>query len=160
MGVRQKFLKHRTYRKELITRQDANILGVAEGSQKSGREKKMQLGFGTGEQTMSREKQIKEMSKITKVHCELDNQCGSCHWETCNECLAEVLYTAGYRKKEWISVDERLPERNGRYLTHCNIEGQSLVCILHYCKVGGFNEGTVTHWMPLPSAPKMKGGAE
>lgn len=66
----------------------------------------------------------------------------------------------GYRKQsEWISVEERLPERNGRYLTHCDIEGQSLVCILHYCKVGGFNEGTVTHWMPLPEPPKMKGGA-
>ena len=66
------------------------------------------------------------------------------------------LYKIGYRKQEWISVDERLPERNGRYLTHCNIEGQSLVCILYYCKVGVFNEGTVTHWMPLPEAPKMK----
>lgn len=67
----------------------------------------------------------------------------------------------GYRKQsEWISVDERLPERNGRYLTHCNVEGQSLVCILYYNKVGGFNEGTVTHWMPLSEPPKMKGGAE
>lgn len=70
------------------------------------------------------------------------------------------LYKMGYRKQsegEWISVDERFPERNGRYLTHCNIEGQSLVCILYYSKVGGFNEGAVTHWMPLPEAPKMKG---
>ena len=58
------------------------------------------------------------------------------------------------RKSEWISVEDRLPERNGRYLTHCNIEGQSLVCILYYSKVGGFNEGAVTHWMPLPEAPK------
>ena len=61
-------------------------------------------------------------------------------------------------KTTWISGEDRLPERNGRYLTHCDIECQSLVCILHYCKVGGFNEGTVTHWMPLPEAPKMKGG--
>lgn len=58
----------------------------------------------------------------------------------------------------WISVDERLPERNGRYLTHCNIEGQSLVCVLYYNKIGGFNEGTVTHWMPLPEAPKESEG--
>ena len=57
-------------------------------------------------------------------------------------------------RAEWISVDERLPERNGRYLTHCKIEGQSLVCILYYCNVGGFNEGTATHWMPLPEPPK------
>ena len=58
---------------------------------------------------------------------------------------------------EWISVEEKLPERNGRYLTHCNIEGQSLVCVLYYCKIGGFNESTVTHWKPLPQPPKMKG---
>jgi hypothetical protein len=60
------------------------------------------------------------------------------------------------KQSEWISVEERLPERNGRYLTHCNVEGQSLVCILYYCKVGGFNDGAVTHWMPLPEPP-MKG---
>ncbi len=57
-------------------------------------------------------------------------------------------------KQEWISVADRLPERNGRYLTHCNIEGQSLVCVLYYSKIGSFNEGTVTHWMPLPKVPK------
>lgn len=53
---------------------------------------------------MSREKQIEEMAKATIKHCEIDNQCGSCHWSTCNECLAEVLYNAGYRKQsvgEW-----------------------------------------------------------
>ena len=44
------------------------------------------------------EKQIEEMANITRVWCEIDNSCGSCHWETCNECLAECLYKAGYRK--------------------------------------------------------------
>lgn len=70
------------------------------------------------------------------------------------EWSAHCLQMAGFHKTEWISAEERLPERNGRYLTHCNIEGQSLVCILYYCRVGGFNEGTITHWMPLPEAPK------
>ena len=46
---------------------------------------------------MSKE-QIEEMAKVTMEHCEIDNQCGSCHWSTCNECLSEVLYNAGYRK--------------------------------------------------------------
>jgi hypothetical protein len=73
---------------------------------------------------------------------------------------AKRAYAKGYRKQEWISVEDRMPERNGRYLTHCNIENQSLVCVLYYCKIGGVNEGTVTHWMPLPEPPKMKGGAE
>ena len=44
------------------------------------------------------EKQIEEMANITRVWCEIDNSCGSCHWETCNECLAECLVKAGYRK--------------------------------------------------------------
>ena len=32
--------------------------------------------------------------------------------------------------------------------------------ILYFCKVGGFNDGTVTHWMPLPMPPTEKGGAD
>ena len=73
----------------------------------------------------------------------------------------EKKHTEGDVEKEdngWISVAERLPERNGRYLTHCLIEGQSLICILYYCKVGGFNESTVTHWMLLPEPPKESEG--
>ena len=66
----------------------------------------------------------------------------------------KALKIAEVKQSGWISVEERLPEQSGRYLTHCNIEGQSLVCVLYYCKIGGFNEGTVTHWMPIPEAPK------
>ena len=98
---------------------------------------------------MSREKQIEELTN----ELVFTNNYGTYN------AVATYLVNKGYRKQsEWISVDERLPERNGRYLTHCNIEGQSLVCVLYYCKIGGFNEATVTHWMPLPEAPKMKGG--
>ena len=74
--------------------------------------------------------------------------------------VADHLIANGVTINEWISVDERLPERNGRYLTDCNVEGQRLVCLLYYNKVFGFTEGTVTHWMPLPEIPTMKGGAE
>ena len=63
-------------------------------------------------------------------------------------------YSAGSNAGKWVSVAERLPEKNGRYLTHCNIEGQSLVCVLYYNKIGSFNEGTVTHWQDLPEPPK------
>ena len=124
---------------------------------------------------MSREKQIDidiAVEEMASAIREITVKCGKCEYYKDGSCLkpidmgcdinedilneCDTLYTAGYRKQEWISVDERLPERNGRYLTHCNIEGQSLVCILYYCKVGVFNEGTVTHWMPLPEAPKMK----
>ena len=60
---------------------------------------------------MSRENQIEEMAKATMKHCEIDNQCGSCHWTTCNECLSEVLYNSGYRKQnegEWISLEPEI----------------------------------------------------
>lgn len=46
---------------------------------------------------MSKDKQIEEMAKATMKHCKIDNQCGTCYWSTCNECLSEVLYNAGYR---------------------------------------------------------------
>lgn len=52
---------------------------------------------------------------------------------------------------EWISVNDRLPEKNGRYLVTC--VGIDIPQIRLY-------EGTwdslaeVTHWMPLPELPK------
>ena len=108
---------------------------------------------------MTEEKQIEEIFKIVGSCVEVpDRECDK--YGTCAHCKAVRIYNAGNRKQEWISVEDRLPGRNGRYLTHCNIEGQSLVCILYYCKVGVFNEGTVTHWMPLPEAPQMKGDAK
>ncbi len=75
-------------------------------------------------------------------------------------CELAMRRSGSIPSNKWISVEERLPERNGRYLTHCNIEGQSLVCILYYNKIDGFGEGTITHWMSIPEPPKMKGGAE
>ena len=84
----------------------------------------------------------------------------TCWWEECEE-LAEILYNIGYRKQsEWISVDERLPEKDVRVLVYLNTD-------LSYTKIDtdslddrGFVRWykDVTHWMPLPEAPK--GGAE
>lgn len=83
--------------------------------------------------------------------------------------IAEQLYTEGYRKQEWISVDERLPQESGRYLVYSN-SGNRLV-LDYSAKHKLFNSFDsysteqakgfameVTHWMPLPEAPK--GGAE
>ena len=96
------------------------------------------------------EKQIEEMERIIQ----------KCDDEAMYASIAYELYNAGYRKQEWISINDKLPERNGRYLTHCCVGGRSLVCILYYNKYYGFDEDTVTHWMPLPEPPKMKGGVE
>ena len=70
-------------------------------------------------------------------------------------------------KTKWISVEDRLPEENGRYLVcvairHLVFEDLTMVVIMGYNKTNGFDvvsgEETVTHWMPLPKAPKKKGG--
>lgn len=60
------------------------------------------------------------------------------------------------RKSEWISVDERLPERTGKYLVF-TFDRRIYICnfIDHYCNGDAqFDDYKVTHWMPLPEAPK------
>ena len=85
---------------------------------------------------------------------------------------AEKMVAKGYRKQsEWISVDERLPDKFGKYLTYIKSHYSSYVDILYYDsnqsawyffdnEWGDCEVNDVTHWMPLPEAPKMKGGAE
>ena len=78
--------------------------------------------------------------------------------------IAEQLYTEGYRKQsEWISVVERLPEREGKYLVYTYkggikfgeyrsyLVGEGKLCEPQF-------DYYVTHWMPLPEPPKTKGG--
>ena len=55
---------------------------------------------------------------------------------------------------KWISVKDRLPERSGRYLTHCDFDGDSLVTILWFEKYYEGFDDEVTHWMPLSEPPK------
>ena len=91
--------------------------------------------------------------------------------------MAEKMVTRGYRKQsepiscthenggEWISVEDRLPEENGRYLVNVNIshlafENLYTVAIMAYGKSHGFylynDVEKVTHWMPLPEPPTEK----
>lgn len=111
---------------------------------------------------MSKEKQIEEMGKVL---CGMKNGCDRCMWDKvhCNErSYAEEIYNAGYRKQsEWISVDERLPERQGYYFGF-TYKGVMMIAPFFPCYADGEPEFRydITHWMPLPEAPKMKGGAE
>ena len=94
-----------------------------------------------------------------------------------SEQFSEHLYNAGYRKQEWISVDERLPDKELRELRlRCKNPDKYYECIVYvqfetfgitcgaYYTDGKFKKDErspmyhVTHWMPLPEAPK--GGAE
>ena len=109
---------------------------------------------------MSREKQIEGIrSVILRMNvCERYDEIKCIH--DCDECIATQIYNAGYRKQSgWISVDERLPEKWQRVLVNYN----GNVCISWLNANSTWFEcwnDKVTHWMPLPEAPKMKGGAK
>lgn len=130
---------------------------------------------------MTKEKQIEEMVKDLDAIYSTDFK-GD--YKSGLRDISERLYTAGYRKQEWISVDERLPEIEGDARTWGELKIRKSVRVLcacvqksgktfvkeGYCEVWGDSQRAywkipgsidkVTHWMPLPEAPKMKGGAE
>ena len=71
------------------------------------------------------------------------------------------------KQTEWISVDERLPEASGECLVATTIGGVYQVNYSHRHKAFNATDEengkqyafhTVTHWMPLPEPPMMKGG--
>lgn len=84
------------------------------------------------------------------------------------DCLntATILYGKDYRKQEWISVDERLPEipKSGD-ITVLAYNGEIHDYIIDSQNRWWGYEGWstpqkwgITHWMPLPEPPKMKDG--
>jgi hypothetical protein len=119
---------------------------------------------------MNKENQIEQTAR---EFCHLSAECETC--QICDEryhadgelcyfkCMANEIINHGYRKQEWISVEDRLPDTDE---------------VLVYCRKGVghaapkkqgldkmdwdvfFNITGTTHWMPLPEPPKMKGGAE
>ena len=96
-----------------------------------------------------------------------------------NDTLDYFMKSLGYRKQsEWISVDERLPDPNEDCLVAAKVGDRTVVDLgervesfnirtgEHYCEwmiANDWDEGEgceITHWMPIPEPPKMKGGAE
>lgn len=119
---------------------------------------------------MDENKQIEEMGLAICKSRGASNGEG-CEWcggdELClYQQIAMSLYGAGYRKQEWISVEERLPEEKVMVLGfhHTVFKGGGhydlvLVTELQNGLFVPFNcspvkNGSVTHWMPLPDAPK------
>jgi len=68
----------------------------------------------------------------------------------------------------WISVKDRLPDRDGEYMVYGQSEAMrellpdnAPIWICYYCKEHGFYNiemrreyDYITHWMPLPEPPK------
>ena len=105
-------------------------------------------------------KAIEEMAKVIEITEQIarDAHCGY----PSPRMFAKDLYWKGYRKQEWIGVDERLPEEDVRVLVWLKDDVQRYTHIdtdrrLHEIWVRW--GGSVTHWMPLPEPPMMKGGA-
>ena len=76
--------------------------------------------------------------------------------------LEQVLYDIQHvptltPPNEWVSVEEKLPEKDGSYLVH---SGKSnTVYAAHFGKRDGRWSGKsknlfITHWMPMPELPE------
>jgi hypothetical protein len=88
---------------------------------------------------------------------------GECHVAkvVATECAAEVKnLPAVDAEPEWISVADRLPKKDGKYIV-CTAKG-SVYCTkfsIRYNPIFHTDMNThITHWMPLPEPPKMDGG--
>ena len=71
-----------------------------------------------------------------------------------------IVHIAGYRKQEWISVEERLPDCIMNCIVHI-VHSYAKDCYssIQLAVFAGGEFGIdkayrVTHWMPLPEAPK------
>ena len=126
----------------------------------------------------------KEKEKIISDICPFYREYGSC--DRCNtaydiddppcyfECMANAIIENNYRKQEWISVDERLPEITETVLIAYKEKWEWETEWSFDVDVGSLDitgrewntyhdlyEGQelhITHWMPLPEPPKKGGG--
>jgi hypothetical protein len=126
------------------------------------------------------EKQIKEMCAIMSnevyMACEdtplVHESSDICEYLDCRSCKqARLLINAGYRKQEWISVEERLPEECKNVL--CFGRNKIVIAFMEkvedcgeyvpvfwdwvaYDRDDTYDEICATHWITLPEAPKMR----
>ena len=131
---------------------------------------------------MSREKQIELLEKqlaFWKHHCTVLSNALTKEEEISNR-YAEMLdkteeeLNAERVKQEWISVEEGLPTEQKEFLAYYGFDNNGdgdlgmmftgVLTYFAYDKKPHFQHEDlrlrVTHWMPLPEPPKMKGGAE
>lgn len=103
------------------------------------------------------------------------NPCRYCREpHRCKMCELQLYRDGVIKNSEWISVDERLPEEDGVYITFTNAKGKSEGVVAQSLVTKTIRGNTirrwewqtrispwvVTHWMPLPKAPKMKGDSD
>ena len=121
------------------------------------------------------DKEIIQVLRICATH--IEKGCGLCpqmKYVRCTERLADEAITmierltaenAALREKvpQWVSVDDRLPaDHLKRYLIAFKDAGGNIVDAARYIPGIGWEccnwevpQGLITHWMPLPEAPKF-----
>jgi hypothetical protein len=65
---------------------------------------------------------------------------------------AEKMIAHGVTVQEWISVKDRLPEKEGTYIVHGNLGG--VFGLFYDDMLSNSFKQMVTHWMPFPEPPK------
>lgn len=74
----------------------------------------------------------------------------------------QLVRSALREQPHWISVTERLPERNEDVLCRSNKNGKYVFCGYRgyisgaWMENGSLHIGDVTHWMPLPEPPEVE----
>ena len=126
-------------------------------------------------------KELIELLRYTEVNGDRDpqnyvtNLCGSCY--LCEQ-AADALERLEKQVQKWIPVSERLPDKDGKYLTYYHNHFGDITRVLDFAKdarkvnkydfhqswkkvwyeydseYGYFTIDDVTHWMPLPEPPK------
>lgn len=122
------------------------------------------------ENMLKKESCIKEMEQIIRSKTEA---CQTCTWylngvcdDSCelaedNHKICADLYDADYRKQEWISVEDRLPEREGKYIAYTTRGTIEIARFYsYYVNDKPQFDYWITHWMPLPQPPETKGETE
>lgn len=117
----------------------------------------------------TREKLIELLNAVDGV-CPKDASCYDCEYKDVTHCAipakADYLIAHGVTVQEWISVKDRLPEKNDQYL--CNyhfgeyptmtftqvLDYYATDIVPHFQHTLGDGSMKVTHWMPLPQPPK------
>jgi hypothetical protein len=109
-------------------------------------------------ETTTREKLIELLEYANELADEMcERNCAVCRYDQCGyNCsdvrIAEALIAHGVMVQEWISVKDKLPDRNDMVIAfYPTMRGTSGEMQIH--KAWAMSE-TCTHWIPRPQPPK------
>jgi hypothetical protein len=109
-----------------------------------------------------RKKLVELLADSVYENVELDD--GYVGYEVNNEQIADYLIAHGVTVQEWISVKDRLPDRDGWYITQTTATGRSNGTLPQEFEIRNgvgrwryrnrLSPWNTTHWQPMPQPPK------